>query len=246
MWHPYTTKSTVPVFIRFSATPVYSSSSVPVGVLLIGDVLNGKAGVVDMVEDQFADYGFTGLAAYNSSTGKIHPLAGVFASYTQKEHYTYDVQGSYAAALQEAYVHGESEDTASSLNGEVLHYYIKRADLSYRLLSQDEDYEIPLPEYYPPIMLIRGTSVSQWDSFKRSNLALALTVVLVEFFVMVGTFVLLYRPIHKFAAYMDAQMSYKSKSLSIISKITSVVATATTTSPHHDSSHQNTRNEIQQ
>jgi hypothetical protein len=250
-WHPYSTKSTVPVFVRFSAAPVYASADFnnefdPVGVLLIGDILNGKAGVIDMVQDQFSDFGFTGLAAYNASSGAIHPLAGVFAPYTQKQHYIYDMQGEYAPNLREAYIHGESEDVQSSINGEVLHYYMKRADLSYRLDTNED--EILLPEFYPPVMLIRGTSVSQWDSFKSSTLAVALAVMLVEFFAMLGTFFLLYRPIHKFVAYMDAQISYKKpKSLNVITKVSNAVGLGNhpATSSNRESTHQNTRNEIQ-
>jgi hypothetical protein len=217
---------------------------------MIGDVLNGKAGVVDMVQDQFSDCGFTGIAVYNASTGAITPLAGVFAAYTQKQQYSYDVQGDYAANIQESYKHGESEDVESKFNGEVLHYYIKRADLSYRL--DDNGDQILLPEYYPPIMLIRGVSVSQWDSFKKSNLGLSLAVVLVEFFVMTGTFFILYRPIHKFAAYMDAQMAYKQtkKSVNVIAKISAAVGVSRPQSTNRESTHQstyqqNTRTEAQ-
>jgi hypothetical protein len=231
------------VFVRFSAVPVYGSSDLlnslaPVGVLLFGDIVNGKAGIVDIVEDQFSDFGFTGVAAYNANTNVIHPLSGVYASYNHKQQYSYDVQGDYPAALRESYHHGESEETESKLGSEEIKYYIKRADLSFRLDTNND--EILLPEFYPPVMLIRGTSVSQWDSFKKNNLALSVSVVVVELAFMIGMFAILYRPIHKFAAYMDAQLSYaKPKSLNLIEKVSNAVGGPG--SSNNTSIHQNTR-----
>jgi hypothetical protein len=224
---------------------VYASSDLnnslsPVGALLFGDIVNGKSGIVDLVEDEFSDCGFTGIVAYNETSDTISPLTGVYASYSQKMQYSYDVQGGIDDDVREAYEHMEAKATQSTINGEVLKYQIKRLDLSFRLDSNDD--EILLPEYYPPIMLIRGTSLSQWDSFKRSNLALAVSTVIAEFLFMVGTFVLLYRPIHKFAMSMESMVSFpKAKSMKVVTKVINVVSGHG--SSNNGSTHQNTRTE---
>jgi hypothetical protein len=229
--------------------PVYASSDssnsqAPVGALLFGDILNGKAFTVDMVQDEFSDCGFTGVAAYNASAGIIAPLAGVFAPSTQRQQYSYDVQGNYASALQEAYAHKESELWESKIGGEDLKYYIKQADLSYRLDAEDN--EVLLPEYYPPVILIRGTSISQWDSFKKNNLALSLSMVIVELCFIIVMFIMLYQPIHKFAACMDSQAPREGdKSSGVMTKVTKVFQ-GFGHSRNKDSAHHNTRTENSQ
>ena len=57
--HPYS-RADVPVLTRFVACPVYSSSDLdnahdPVGVLVFGDIVNGKAGTVEEVDRQFSN-----------------------------------------------------------------------------------------------------------------------------------------------------------------------------------------------
>jgi hypothetical protein len=202
--------------------------------LLFGDIVNGKAGIVDLVQDEFSDSGFTGIAYVEDE--EVYPLTGVYASYNQKLEYTYDIQGDYEETVLESFEHGEVEEMESKINGEVLKYYIQQADLSFKMDSNDD--EILLPEYYPAVMLIRGTSLSQWDSFKTRNLSLTLSTVLVELFFMIGTFVLLYRPIHKFALYMETQVSIP-KSNKVLTKV-KAVATGHGSS-NNGSTHQNTR-----
>jgi hypothetical protein len=226
----------VPIFASSDSKNSFS----PVGALLFGDILNGKAFTVDMVQDQFSDCGFTGVAAYNASADVITPLAGVYASYTQRQHYSYDVQGDYTATLRESYMHSESEEVQTKIGGETLKYFIQRADLSYRL--DFDDIEVLLPEYYPPVMLIRGTSVSQWDGFKKNNLALSLSIVIVELCFVVTIFIVLYLPIHKFASYMETQvLDSRPKTRGVITKATAVFSGFG--SKEKGSAHQNTRNE---
>jgi hypothetical protein len=55
--HPYTTKA--PVLVRFAASPVYAMNDtagiVPIAVLMLGDVANGKFNVIETSNVQYGN-----------------------------------------------------------------------------------------------------------------------------------------------------------------------------------------------
>jgi hypothetical protein len=55
IFHPYTAKELV--VVRFAVTPVFdvSAADTPVGALIVGDIVNGKAYTVSMVQDEYSD-----------------------------------------------------------------------------------------------------------------------------------------------------------------------------------------------
>eukprot|EP00475_Leptophrys_vorax_P037119 TRINITY_DN635_c0_g1_i4.p1 TRINITY_DN635_c0_g1~~TRINITY_DN635_c0_g1_i4.p1 ORF type:complete len:911 (-),score=230.86 TRINITY_DN635_c0_g1_i4:145-2877(-) len=207
IFHPYNSKQVV--IVRLGVTPVYSSSDdeqdmEPVGALIMGDIVNGKAFAVSMVQDEFQDEGYTAIYYYNEQGNLLLPLQTIYNSYGNSNSPLYDVRVETVEQMVRAA--DSTQGPVSGLvkvNGEKLKVYVSRADDSWRI-SRDGNLQ-PLSEFYPPVYFVRGTSVSQYDSFKKSQLALALSSFLIVFFTMAASMFFLYRPIFRFSAHIETK-----------------------------------------
>jgi hypothetical protein len=78
------------------------------------------------------------------------------------------------------------------VRGETLEVSIERVDLSFHDDGQGNLILLPDGDFFPPIFMVRGVSISQWDSMKKSQLGATLGMLFVDSFVII--FVMLSSP----------------------------------------------------
>jgi hypothetical protein len=114
--------------------------------------------------------------------------------------------------VQQAYTNEAATSTTATIGKESLSMYAVRADISFKL--DENDVSTIVPQFYPQLYLVRGVSVSQWDSLLSKELALSLSSFFIRAASMVFTCYMLYHPIRKFIAQLDDSLVrvYKEKS----------------------------------
>jgi len=211
--HPYASNATV--LVRFTAVGIYAITDLdeahPIAVLVLGDIVNGKFGVIDTSSRQFGNVGYTGIYYVDESTGQANVLTASYSATGTSGSYEYDIKSAAIEALVErSYYEEASCSDEVKLDQERMKMYVVRADLSFR---EDGAQKTLLPDYYPQMYFVRGVSSSKWDSLLQRELALSLS----SFFIRMGTMTLtcwmLYHPIRKFTAQLDSSVvkNYRDK-----------------------------------
>jgi hypothetical protein len=206
--HPYSTKSEVPVVIRFIVTPVYlfqnQEEDIPDGFLVYGDILNGKVGLNDQVLDAYED-GYAGTFYYNKSTNAVHTLSSVARSVGDSR-YVYEPQLSddVQRIVKKAYEHRHQIKGTALIDGKEAEIAVSRVDLSFSVdCSLNSN---PLSQYYPTVYMVRGNWLNRWKALENSQFSIGLSCVFIQTTAMVIMAVMLFRPVHKFIAHMKGSI----------------------------------------
>eukprot|EP00475_Leptophrys_vorax_P025481 TRINITY_DN356_c0_g1_i1.p1 TRINITY_DN356_c0_g1~~TRINITY_DN356_c0_g1_i1.p1 ORF type:complete len:920 (-),score=244.10 TRINITY_DN356_c0_g1_i1:29-2722(-) len=214
-FHPYDSHNLV--VVRFVVNPVFSSSDsegdrAPVGALVIGDIVNGKAYTVSMVQDEYSDVGFTALYYHFEKEGEAEiefPLSTIYSPYGKAENYIYDLDDeSIHSLLDKSLDEQKSATGLLTIRGETLNIYVDRIDDSWEI--DKTLHRNLLSEYYPDVYFARGVSLAPYDKFKQSQLAISLTAFFIVLLALVVISVTLYVPIYRFS--LKLQKSLRSHS----------------------------------
>eukprot|EP00475_Leptophrys_vorax_P045451 TRINITY_DN9426_c0_g2_i1.p1 TRINITY_DN9426_c0_g2~~TRINITY_DN9426_c0_g2_i1.p1 ORF type:complete len:405 (-),score=101.81 TRINITY_DN9426_c0_g2_i1:465-1604(-) len=191
-----------PVAIRLSALPVYtagnSDTSSPDGVMVFGDIINGKAGFNEIVVSAYKT-GYAGTYHVDPATNRVQLLSGVFRN-SESSNYEYDVDvSSLLQAQASAMSSMEEEDTIlfqTTFRGQHYEFAIIRVSGSFFV---DCSYTIlPQTGFDTPIFHVRGTSSEKWYQLGRNLLAVQLASIFIQSVASVGISYLLYRPVRRF------------------------------------------------
>eukprot|EP00475_Leptophrys_vorax_P004658 TRINITY_DN12771_c0_g2_i2.p1 TRINITY_DN12771_c0_g2~~TRINITY_DN12771_c0_g2_i2.p1 ORF type:complete len:118 (+),score=18.34 TRINITY_DN12771_c0_g2_i2:231-584(+) len=93
---------------------------------------------------------------------------------------------------------------------------VSRVDMSFSVDCSLEN--VPVPQYYPEVYMVRGTSLERWTSLENSQLATAVSSLVLQSITMVIAATMLYRPVHKFTQHMKSSMMGKKPAVRIESK----------------------------
>jgi hypothetical protein len=143
---------------------------------------------------------------YESSTDSFILISGTMKPYGTNG-YEYDVDANVQSLLRESM---QTNDTATSqgvIHGEIMQIATSRVDASFQVNAEYE--QKALPDYYPYVFIVRGTSLSQWTPFEQSQLGILIFTLVFEFFVLLIMAVLVYRPISMFIRFLDDENSPK-------------------------------------
>jgi hypothetical protein len=121
--------------------------------------------------------------------------------------YQYDVDANLHSLLKECLSSNDVITSQEVINGELMRVAITRVDASFQVNAEYE--QKVLPDFYPYVFIVRGTSLSEFIPVQKSHLGILIFTMIFEFFVLILTAYLVYRPISKFIQYLDEEKSPK-------------------------------------
>jgi hypothetical protein len=194
------------VVVRFSGSPVYGLNNTdkltPDAVMIYGDVANGKAAITETAVSTIFQNGYAGVHLYDEKTETFALISGTFKPHGSTS-YKYDVDANVQELLKECLDSNDTVDSQGTIGGELMQIAARRLDVSFQVNEEFE--QKALPQYYPYVFIVRGTSLSQWSPFQQSQLGILIFTIVFEFFVLAGMAVLVYRPMSKFIHYLDEE-----------------------------------------
>jgi uncharacterized protein YodC (DUF2158 family) len=209
--NPYINKE-LPVFVRLTASPVYSlantNSSFPDGVIVYGDVVNGKIGDHDMIVSTYTS-GYSGAYWYNEISDTFHLLSSVYKAPGSSE-INIDVHLPAAdSAVRKAMNSGEQSTFETVFRGNSFELTADSFEAAY---SYNFEYNVQPEEnvdYNPPLYVVRASSNDKWNVLRKQQTVIQVMTVLVQFISSVGISFLLYRPVHRFITALTHEMNHK-------------------------------------
>jgi hypothetical protein len=205
--HPYDNE--LPVIIRWTASPVYSSSnsnlSQPDGVLLYGDIVNGKITFNEMIVSNFAD-GYAATYLFDNTTGKFMLISSIRKGSTGL---ILDEDIPAARQVLSAALLTRSATIVSGATGE---YKGDPLEFSAERLEGSIAYEctgasVPLLDdvFNPHLYEVRATSNADEKGLESRQLAIQIvTVLLATLATGVLTF-MLFLPIYRFVVALQIE-----------------------------------------
>jgi hypothetical protein len=142
--------------------------------------------------------GYAGTFYINDSTNNVQVLSSVFRHFDSNDYmYDADVTSQVQGLVQQAHKQQRIVSGEITFQNERLQLFVARVDQSY-FVKDDVDWKL-LPDYYPALYFIRGTSMSRYDSEISTQYAASLSCLFISFAAMAASSIALYLPIRKLA-----------------------------------------------
>jgi len=203
--HPYVSNSTV--LVRWTATPVFSASntnsSQPDGVLLNGDIINGKIGYNEMIVSQFQD-GYAGTYFYDNSSSQFVLLSAV-----RWDNGNLVIDESIPEALNSLHTALNTNQVSTvegTFAGTPFELTSEEFELSIFFSCTGEEIPLLNSVYNPPLYQVRTVSSSHWISLRQKQLAIQIVSVVVQVISTVGISYLLFLPIYRFVQVIETEL----------------------------------------
>jgi hypothetical protein len=215
--HPYANNNTV--LVRWSASPVFATSNTnksrPDGVLLYGDIINGKISFNELIVSEFDD-GYAATFLYNSTTGQFVLLSSVRQTdggLVIDEQIPETVQ-----ALKGAISSRSLSVVEGTYAGEPFEMAGDAFETSTFYACTNEQVPLLDAAYNPPLYQVRSTSNAHWLSLRKRQLAIQVITVLVQVISSALISWVLFLPVYRFVQVMQQEFGvnkankYKSES----------------------------------
>jgi hypothetical protein len=205
--HPYssTFSDSDLIVIRFCATPVYEvlgpfiNTATPDGVLVYGDIVNGKAQLNEIVLQTFGE-GYAGTVYFNGSTNSLQMLSSVFKSGNQ---YSYDYQSNFISnALKDALPNNNPSSAilagTGTANGNQYEVAIERVASSYFYDCQLTAEPDLIPQFFPTVYMVRASSYSMWTDLQQTQKIISAVTLAIQIVTAIVISVILCKPMWEF------------------------------------------------
>jgi hypothetical protein len=159
--------------------------------------------------------GYAGVFLYNQSADSFALISGTMKPYGRPG-YIYDIDANVQNILKRSLATKDTVTGQGMINGENMQIAATRVDASFQV-NADYDHKA-LPEFYPCVFIVRGSSLSEWIPVQQRQLGILIFTVVFQLIVLVVTAVLVYRPISKFLLYLDEQKSPSKKEMKSLRK----------------------------
>eukprot|EP00475_Leptophrys_vorax_P018994 TRINITY_DN25963_c0_g1_i2.p1 TRINITY_DN25963_c0_g1~~TRINITY_DN25963_c0_g1_i2.p1 ORF type:complete len:360 (+),score=76.43 TRINITY_DN25963_c0_g1_i2:125-1204(+) len=196
---------TGPVIIRLIAFPMYSKMnssnySNPDGVLVFGDLVNGKVGLNEIAVTAYSS-GYAGTYFFNSSSESLVFLSGVYRS-DENSQYEYDVDVTdlllpYMSQMMKLEL-GDLTFFQTRFRGHHFEFSVIPALPSFFADCLENTVPETSADFNPKIFHVRGKNADQWDLIQKQQLALQVPSIFVQLISSIGISYMLYRPVKKF------------------------------------------------
>jgi twitching motility protein PilJ len=202
--HPYDNNQTV--LVRWTAAPVFAASntnsSKPDGVIVYGDIINGKISFNELIVSEFDD-GYAATFYYDSTASKFKILSSVRKSASGLV--IDDEIPEAVEAVTKSFQTRSISIVEGTFTGESFELSGENFETSLFYACTNE--AVPLLEsaYNPPLYQVRATSNSHWILLRKRQLIIQVVTVFVQVLSTILISWVLFLPVYRFVQIMHQE-----------------------------------------
>jgi hypothetical protein len=186
-------------------TRLNTDMNVPDGVLLFGDIVNGKIGFNEMIVSEFDD-GYSGTYFYDSNTSQFILLASV--RYDDGNLVIDEEIPEAHTSLQRARASRLPETIEGSFAGDSIELTSDDFETSVFYSCTQETTPLLDAVYNPSLYQVRTNSNAHWIALRKRQLAIQVVSILVQVISSIVISWLLFLPIHRFVQVIQKELGH--------------------------------------